>query len=70
MGKSTLSKHDAIKAAAQYMLKNGFGTYSEIASLSGRSREIIRHWAIQLGAETAHQEHLARLWAKALRESK
>ena len=66
MRKQTLPDHDAGKQAAQCLLRKGLATYIEIAQLSGRSRQIVRHWSIELGAETARQKHLAELWAKAL----
>jgi predicted transcriptional regulator len=68
MGKKTLIDHDPTKAAAQYLLQQGLATYVEIADLSGRSRQIIRHWAQQLDAETARQKHLAKLWRDTVRE--
>ena len=68
MRKTTLTDHDVGKLAAQYLLKNGLATYAEIAALSGRSREIVRFWAIQTGTETARQEHLEKIWAQALRQ--
>jgi len=68
--KTTLSDHDAVKRAAQYLLREGLATYAEIAAVSGRSRQIVRIWAIELDAETARQERLEKLWQRALRESK
>jgi predicted transcriptional regulator len=65
MGKQATS-HDAItKAAALYLLERGLASYSEVAELSGRSRQIVRHWAKDHA--TARQKHLAKLWARALR---
>jgi hypothetical protein len=66
--KTALTDHDAGKLAAQHLLKNGLATYAEIAALSGRSREIVRFWAIQIGAETARQDRLAKLWRDALKQ--
>ena len=69
MGKQTLTdSSDQIKRAAQYLLRKGLANYVEIADLSGRSRQIVRFWAKELGAETARQEHLAKIWAQALRQ--
>ena len=65
MSKKTLPDHDAGKQAAQCLLRKGLATYIEIAQLSGRSRQIVRHWSQQLDAESARQDHLAKLWAKA-----
>ena len=53
MGKTALINHDAVKAAAQDLLMQGLATNAEIAMLSGRSRQIIHHWARELGADTA-----------------
>ena len=62
MPKQTLIDHDAGKRAAQYLLRSGLASYAEIAAISGRSRQIVWHWAKELGAETARQDHLAKLW--------
>ena len=63
----TLPEHAAGKRAAQYLIKNGLATFAEIAALSGRSRQVVRLWTKELGAESARQDHLAKLWAKAMR---
>jgi len=68
--KTALSDHDATKAAAQHLLRNGLASYAEIASICGRSRQIVRFWAAELDAETARQDHLAKLWRDALRQNK
>ena len=62
----TLPEHAAGKRAAQSLLRTGQATPSEIAALSGRSRQVVRLWMKELGAETARQDYLAKLWAKAL----
>jgi hypothetical protein len=67
MRKTALIDHDAGKQAAQYLLRNGLATYAEVAAISGRSRQVVRLWATELGAETARQDHLAKLWREALR---
>jgi len=70
MPKQTLAKHDAVKTAAQYLLREGLATYAEVAALTGKSRQGVRKWAIELGAETARQDHLAKLWKDAVRQNK
>lgn len=50
MRKTTLIDHDASKRAAQSLLRNGLATYAEIATISGRSRQVVRLWATELGA--------------------
>ena len=70
MRKTTLIDHDAAKRAAQSLLRQGLATYVEISELSGWSRQTIRYWAIELDAETARREHLAKLWRETLRESR
>ena len=70
MRKTTLTDHDAAKQAAQSLLRKGLATYAEIATISGRSRQIVRFWAAGLDAETARQDHLANLWTKALRQGR
>jgi len=69
MRKTTLSDPDATKAAAQSLLKSGLASYAEISALSGRSRQIVWHWAKELGAETARQKHLEKIWREALRRT-
>ena len=68
MRKTALTDHDAGKRAAQSILKSGLATFAEVAKISGRSRQIVRFWSRELGAETARQEHLAKLWRDTVRE--
>jgi hypothetical protein len=70
MRKTTLTNHDASKHAAQYLLKKGLATYAEIATISGRSRQMARFWAQQLDAETAREMHLKKLWREALEQTR
>ena len=70
MPKQTLSDHDVAKRAAQYLLREGLATYAEIAALTGKSRQAARKWAIELGAESARQDHLAKLWRDALGQNR
>ena len=70
MGRTALPDNAAAKAAAQYLLTSGLATYVEIAELCGVSRQTIRFWAIELGAESAREKHLAKLWREALRKNK
>ena len=60
-----MTDDDTTKAAARYMLKHGLANYNEIADLSGRSRQIVRHWAKEF--PTARADFLAKQWAKALK---
>lgn len=69
MSKTALSNHDATKAAVQSLLRNGLATYAEIATVSGRSRQLVRKWARALDAESAREERVAKLWARALRKT-
>jgi hypothetical protein len=70
MRKTTLIEDAATKSAAQYLLSEGLATYAEIASLSGRSRQVVRLWATELGAESARTERLEKLWRDALRRAR
>ena len=70
MSRIALPDNAAARAAAQYLLRNGLATYQEIAELAGVSRQTIRYWAIELGAETARDKYLAKLWRDTLREMK
>ncbi len=66
MRKQTLTDHDAAKRAAQYLLTQGTASYAEIAAITGRSRQVVRLWASRLGAESARQEYLAKIWRDAI----
>jgi hypothetical protein len=70
MRKTTLIEDAAIKSAVQYLLREGLATYAEIANISGRSRQVVRLWATELGAETARTERLDKLWRDALRQAR
>jgi predicted transcriptional regulator len=59
-----MTNDDTTKAAAIYMLERGLATVAEITELSGRSRQIVRHWAKEY--PDARPERLRKLWAKAL----
>lgn len=63
-----MTNDDITKAAALYMLRRGLANYSEIAQLSGRSRQIVAHWAKDY--PEARAEYLAEQWAKALARAK
>jgi transposase len=52
------------KSAAIHLLRRGYATQSEIAKLSGRSRQIISHWAKEY--PDARADYLAAQWEKAL----
>ena len=67
--KTTLTDHAANKRATQYLLKNGLISCAEAAKISGRSRQIIHVWAKELDAESARENRLAKLWARALRQA-
>lgn len=58
-----MTDDDTTKAAAIYLLKRGLATYAEIAKLSGRSRQIVAHWAKD--CPDAREKHLAKLWDRA-----
>ena len=70
MPKQTLPDHDVAKRAAQQLLKSGLASYAEVAALTGKSRQGVRKWGIELGAETARQDHLEKIWREALRQNR
>jgi hypothetical protein len=49
-------------------LSQGLASYAEIAAITGRSRQVVRLWANQLGAESARQDYLAKVWRDAMRQ--
>lgn len=59
-----MANDDTTKAAAIYMLQRGLATNAEIAELSGRSRQIVAHWAKEF--PNAREEFLQNAWQKAL----
>ncbi len=59
-----MTSDDTTKAAAIAMLRKGLATQSEIARLSGRSRQIVAHWAKDY--PDARAEYLAKTWEKAV----
>ena len=69
MRKATLTDHAANKRATQYLLENGLVSCAEAAKISGRSRQIIWHWAKELDAESARENRLKKLWARALQQT-
>jgi hypothetical protein len=58
---------DTTKRAAIYMLRHGLATYIEVANLSGRSRQIVRHWALEHDCPDSRADRLARTWEAAIR---
>ena len=60
-----MADDDTTKAAALYMLKRGLASYSEIAELSGRSRQIVAHWGKDY--PNARAEYIAKAWQRALK---
>ena len=59
-----MTDDDTTKAAALYMLKRGLATYSEIARLSGRSKQIVAHWGKEY--PNARRQYLMKMWMKAV----
>ena len=66
-GANPVTDDDTTKRAVQFLLKRGVASYIELAQLSGRSRQIVRHWAKDLPDTRA--EYLARQWAKAIKSA-
>jgi predicted transcriptional regulator len=59
---------DITKAAAISMMRLGLATYQEIAELSGRSKQIVRHWGKDFAIQ-ARKDRVAHEWAKALKRA-
>jgi hypothetical protein len=59
-----MTDDDTTKRACLYMLERGLASYSELERLSGRSKQIIAHWAKQY--PDARAEFLEKKWQKAL----
>lgn len=56
---------EATIKAAESMLRTGAATVAEVADLTGRSRQIVAHWARRAGIDplTARRERLERTWS-------
>ena len=59
-----MTNDDSTKKAVISLLRRGLATHSEAAHLSGRSRQIVAHWAKDLPDTRA--EYLAKQWQRAL----
>lgn len=59
-----MTSDNITKAAAIAMLRKGLASYSEIAELSGRSRQIVAHWGKEY--PNARAEYLKAQWAKSV----
>jgi hypothetical protein len=59
---------DTIKQAVLALLRRGIATQSEAARLSGRSRQIVRHWAKDLPESRC--DYLNRQWQSAINRAK
>jgi hypothetical protein len=59
-----MANDDITKAAVIYMLERGLAGFSELAELSGRSKQIIRHWAKDY--PDARAEYIKAKWDKAI----
>jgi hypothetical protein len=59
-----MADHDSTKAAAIYLLRNGLASRNEVAQLSGRSRQIVAHWAKDY--PDARSQRLAKIWQRAI----
>jgi hypothetical protein len=64
---AALIDHDAAKKAAQYLLRHGLASISEVTGLCGRSRQIVHHWARELDAVSTRERALSDLWRHAMR---
>jgi hypothetical protein len=57
------------QVAALALLRKGIVTQSEAAELCGASKQLVRHWCLRRGIDTAHARgaYLAKTWQRALR---
>jgi transposase-like protein len=58
------TKDPAAKAAAIALLTKGLASQSEVARLAGVSRQLVRHWALEIPVEDNRNAVLAKLWRK------
>jgi hypothetical protein len=57
------------QAAALALLRKGLVTQSEAGRLTGASQQLVRHWCLRRGIDTAaaREAYLRRTWRSALR---
>jgi hypothetical protein len=57
------------QAAALVLLRKGVVTQSEAAALAGASKQLVRHWCLRRGIDTAaaREAYLRKMWQRALR---
>lgn len=56
------TKDPAAKAAAVALLTKGLASQSEVARLAGVSRQLVRHWALDIPVERNRNAVLSKLW--------
>lgn len=61
------TKDPAAKRAAIKLLTQGLASQSEVARLAGVSRQLIRHWSLDIPVEDNRNAVLAKLWRRALK---
>lgn len=62
-----MTDHDNTERAALSLLRRGLATQSEVATLAGVSRQLVRYWANREGIDCARARHamLLKAWQKA-----
>ena len=57
------------QTAALALLRKGIVTQSEAAALIGASKQLVRHWCLRRGIDTAaaREAYLRKTWQRALR---
>lgn len=65
---SSFPTSDLDKLACTWLLERGLCTPAEAARLSGRSRQIARHWAGKGPGHHAREEYLKRQFARVKRK--
>ena len=61
------TKDHPAKAAAVALLTKGLASQSEVARLAGVSRQLVRHWAMDIPVERNRNATLSKLWRKAMK---
>ena len=58
------------QAAALALLRKGLVTQSEAAELAGASKQLVRHWCLRRGIDTAaaREAYLRKTWRAAMRQ--
>jgi DNA invertase Pin-like site-specific DNA recombinase len=68
MTKDGTTKDPAAKAAAIALLSKGLASQAEVARLAGVSRQLMRHWAMDIPVEANRNAVLSKVWRRHIKK--